>query len=159
MAETFDPADYTVDGVNEYLESADAAERQRVLDAEREGSARKGVLEGPYGDQGSDPAPKTQEAASEPLEGTQALEAAVEKGYLGERFDQTPQSAYTLEGVTTSDEAARADASPHSPTADGPPTLVHDGTDETAVRPGDVVDGDPVTEGAPDAPDPDSQEG
>lgn len=40
----YDPADYNVDEVNEYLASASDAERDRVLKAERKGEARKGIL-------------------------------------------------------------------------------------------------------------------
>lgn len=34
---------------------------------------------------------------------------ATEKGYLGEKVDPTPDEAYTLAGVTSSDTAAKAD--------------------------------------------------
>lgn len=40
----FNPADYTVDAVNEYLATADDAERERVLELEAAGDARKGIL-------------------------------------------------------------------------------------------------------------------
>lgn len=40
----FDPSAHKVDEVNAYLASADDAERDRVLDAERAGQARKSVL-------------------------------------------------------------------------------------------------------------------
>lgn len=42
--ESFDPADYGVGAVKRYLEGASEDERQRVLDAEREGKARKSLL-------------------------------------------------------------------------------------------------------------------
>lgn len=37
------------------------------------------------------------------------LVEATEKGYLGEKVDPTPDEAYTLAGVTSSDTAAKAD--------------------------------------------------
>ena len=40
----YDPADHTVDEVKEYLDGADDAERERVLAAEADGKARKGLL-------------------------------------------------------------------------------------------------------------------
>lgn len=40
-----DPADFTVDDVVAALASADESERQRVLDLEADGKARKGILE------------------------------------------------------------------------------------------------------------------
>lgn len=48
--EQYDPAAYTVDEVNAYLETADDAERARVLQAEadRGEDARKGIVEGPH---------------------------------------------------------------------------------------------------------------
>ncbi|NKV28219.1 hypothetical protein GS921_00285 [Rhodococcus hoagii] len=46
----FDPADFDVDEVNAYLDGADAAERERVLQAEADGKARKGILSGPHAD-------------------------------------------------------------------------------------------------------------
>jgi hypothetical protein len=43
-AELFDPSEHTVAEVEEYLESADEDERERVLAAEAEGKARKSLL-------------------------------------------------------------------------------------------------------------------
>lgn len=40
----FDPANYGVGAVRRYLENADEDERQRVLDAEQKGKARKSLL-------------------------------------------------------------------------------------------------------------------
>lgn len=40
----FNPADHTVPDVNDYLETADEAERDRVLAAERTGQGRVGIL-------------------------------------------------------------------------------------------------------------------
>lgn len=40
----FDPADHTVEEVNDHLADADDAEQARVLEAERGGKARVGVL-------------------------------------------------------------------------------------------------------------------
>lgn len=47
-AATYDPGKHNVDEVNAYLALAADAERQRVLDVEGAGKARKGVLEGPH---------------------------------------------------------------------------------------------------------------
>lgn len=44
MGEGDDPADFTVDQVNAYLEEASEEEVDRVLEAERAGEARKGIL-------------------------------------------------------------------------------------------------------------------
>lgn len=49
----YNPADYTVEQVNDYLKTADDAERERVLEAERDGKARTGIV----GD-GSDDSPE-----------------------------------------------------------------------------------------------------
>lgn len=103
-----DPADYTVDQVNAHLASADDQERERVLAAERDGEARKGVLEGSQastddqdGGEGGDGLAGTgnpndlatpssgnvsadishQEGAPEEL--AKAADDAEEKGYLG----------------------------------------------------------------------------
>lgn len=40
----YDPADYSVRQVNSYLDSADAQERERVLQAERDGKNRQGIV-------------------------------------------------------------------------------------------------------------------
>lgn len=40
----FDPSEHGVDDVRDYLDGCDEAERDRVLAAEREGKARKGIL-------------------------------------------------------------------------------------------------------------------
>lgn len=42
-SDPFDPSDHTVDEVTAYLDSADDAERDRVLAAERAGKSRKGI--------------------------------------------------------------------------------------------------------------------
>lgn len=44
--EPFDPATHTVAEVNTYLDTADPAEQVRVLEEERAGKARKGILGG-----------------------------------------------------------------------------------------------------------------
>lgn len=44
----FNPAEYTVQAVNEYLDTADPAEVARVLNAEHDGEARVGILDGPH---------------------------------------------------------------------------------------------------------------
>jgi hypothetical protein len=140
MAE-FDPNEGTVAEVNEYLD-AHPDQTKAVMAAEQAGQARKGILEGPHAtqdDADAEPDAQDPEVTSDALE---AFQEAQDKGYDGDRFDQTPLDAYTLEGVTTSDEAARADASPGSPTADGPPTPVRDGSPEstTDLREQDQVD-------------------
>lgn len=43
--EAYDPSEHSVDEVVAYLETADENEKERVLAAEAEGKARKGVLE------------------------------------------------------------------------------------------------------------------
>ncbi len=50
VADLYDPSDpgQGVDEVNNYLANADADEVARVLAAESDGKARKGILEGPY---------------------------------------------------------------------------------------------------------------
>lgn len=50
VPEVFDPAQHNMDEVNEHLEHADDAERERVLQAESEGKARQGILTGPHSD-------------------------------------------------------------------------------------------------------------
>lgn len=42
--DVYDPAGYSVADVNEHLASVDDGERARILDAERAGKARKGIL-------------------------------------------------------------------------------------------------------------------
>lgn len=42
--DALDPADFTVEQVVEYLELASEEERAKVIDAEKAGKARKGVL-------------------------------------------------------------------------------------------------------------------
>lgn len=46
VVSVFDPAAHTVTEVNDYLNNADPAEQARVLEAERAGKARKGILGG-----------------------------------------------------------------------------------------------------------------
>ena len=50
-SQAYDPGEHTVPEVVAYLRTADAAELSRVLDAERRGQARKGIL----GEFGEDP--------------------------------------------------------------------------------------------------------
>lgn len=47
----FDPAEHSVSEVKAYLEDADEEERQRVLEAERHGKARKSLLPDDEGDE------------------------------------------------------------------------------------------------------------
>jgi hypothetical protein len=48
-SQRFDPSKQTSDEVNQYLATAPAEERERVLKAEKGGHARKAVVEGPHG--------------------------------------------------------------------------------------------------------------
>lgn len=43
-ADLWDPADYNVDDVNDYLADADEDEYERVMSAERAGKARVGII-------------------------------------------------------------------------------------------------------------------
>jgi hypothetical protein len=45
MQDGDDPADFTVPQVNAHLQTADEDERERVIEAEEDGEARKGILE------------------------------------------------------------------------------------------------------------------
>jgi hypothetical protein len=47
----FDPSEHTVQQVNDYLAGAEQAERERVLQAEAAGRARRGITSGPHADQ------------------------------------------------------------------------------------------------------------
>lgn len=60
-----DPADFTVDQVNAYLATADDDEKTRVLAAEQEGEARKGILEGSAAKDDDTPADDTADATPE----------------------------------------------------------------------------------------------
>lgn len=84
----YDPNDYTVDQVNEYLATADETETQRVLAAEAEGQARKGILEGPHAeapDAGQGDADGTADTTTKGQTFSEAAEAATPdpRGYLG----------------------------------------------------------------------------
>ena len=46
IPDPFDPSRHTIEQVNAYLEGVDDTERARVLEAERNGRARKGILGG-----------------------------------------------------------------------------------------------------------------
>lgn len=104
MTETqYDPSDYTVDQVNDYLADADDAERERVLDAERTGKNRVGIV----GEQAEPTDPSTQggalpvtEAASEPQAG-EKYEKGYE-GYVPSRDGDNPVDL-TLSAVTSKD--------------------------------------------------------
>lgn len=45
---TYDPGQHTVAEVNDWLVNADPTEVERVLNAEYDGQARKGIIEGPH---------------------------------------------------------------------------------------------------------------
>lgn len=112
----FDPADFTVDEVNTYLADADDAEVARVLKAEADGQARKGIVEGPHAAQDGpeDPAEgETPTSYSQGFHGDLAnaaergaktvTEAAEhdedEKGYRGTLPDADNRPDLTLQGV------------------------------------------------------------
>jgi hypothetical protein len=59
MPGSYDPAEHDVEQVNAYLDSADPAERSRVLVEERGNRHRKGIVEGPHAE--SMPAPDVAE--------------------------------------------------------------------------------------------------
>lgn len=103
-----DPGDYTVDQVNAYLETVtDDAERARVLGAEQDGQARKGILEGTHTaptPEGEKPGPDTKaETFSEAAAKVQPVQGEkYEKGYDGyapSRDGDHPVDL-TLAGVT-----------------------------------------------------------
>lgn len=50
LVDAYDPAEHTVDQVNAYLAGVDGRERERVLQSEADGEARKGILQGPHSD-------------------------------------------------------------------------------------------------------------
>ncbi|WP_395704818.1 hypothetical protein [Rhodococcus ruber] len=50
LVDAYDPAEHTVDQVNAYLAGADRRERERILQSEADGEARKGILHGPHSD-------------------------------------------------------------------------------------------------------------
>lgn len=98
---TFDPADHTVAEVNEYLATADDAERQRVLDAEKDGQNRSSV-KAPTTDTGSG---QTVTEAGESA--TEAEGEKYQKGYEGfapSRDGDNPVDL-TLAGVTKNQDA------------------------------------------------------
>lgn len=93
----YDPNDYTVDQVNDYLANADEDEAKRVLEAESNGQARKGVMEGPHNPAPGESTPEQSEAEADAqaeagrlstkgADFSEAAEAATPdpKGYLGE---------------------------------------------------------------------------
>jgi len=89
MAETkpFDPTAHTVAQVNEYLETAEPSEVERVLAAEADAEARKGILEGPHAaqDEPEQPAPQA-ETTTKGLAFHEAAKAVTvaETGFIGE---------------------------------------------------------------------------
>lgn len=116
MAESYNPADHTVDEVNAYLKDADDTERQRVLDAEAGAEKpRTGITEGPHAAPADD-APEGeglattgnpndlstkpdaqvsanighQEGAPEEL--TKVADESAEKGYFGENAEKPDYS-------------------------------------------------------------------
>lgn len=77
--EPYDPSQHTVDEVQEYLATADDAERDRVLAAERDGKARVGIL----GDEAH--TEQGERSSTKGMTFAQAAEAATpdERGYTG----------------------------------------------------------------------------
>lgn len=88
---TFDPAEHTVVGVNEYLAQATDSEKARVLEAEEGGQARVSILEGKEAQAAAaDAQEATQEAAqaTKSTKGASFAEAAKvakvdDKGFIG----------------------------------------------------------------------------
>lgn len=64
MAKSFDPAEFTVDEVNEYLEKADEEERARILADEEAGKGRTTILHGPHGEVAADKHPFVKDAGA-----------------------------------------------------------------------------------------------
>lgn len=94
---TYDPSDYTVDEVNQYLDE-NPDQTGTVLDAEAEGKARTGILEGPHATPNTEGATFDQAAANT----TEPEGEAYRKGYHGfvpSRDGDNPQDL-TLAGVT-----------------------------------------------------------
>lgn len=97
MAEQYDPSNYTVDEVNDYLKSDTTTdeERARVLQAERDGQARKGILGDEATSTEGDATTVTESGAPE------AVGEAYQKGYHGfvpSRDGDNPEDL-TLQGV------------------------------------------------------------
>lgn len=130
----YDPTGYTVDEVNDYLANADEAERDRVLQAERDGKARKGIVEGPTGAQGA-PAPDKSPAGLQAQR--EADQAQVrETGFLGET-GETPEGT---EPVRPASESAPEGVS--TKREDGVAVLGADETPELATAPTTIADQD-----------------
>jgi hypothetical protein len=107
MAEQYDPSNYNVTEVNDYLATADADEKARVLQAERDGQGRKGILgddetpEEPQGlastgnpndlaQKGSTPDGTAAHQEGAPPELAEAADQAEELGYLGVGVEDKP---------------------------------------------------------------------
>lgn len=137
-----DPADYTVDQVTDFLKGADDDERRRVLEAEQDGQARKGILEGPQATQDGpevtgegdgptdDDAPTSGPAEATYVDAFQAQEASRDDGYLGDTGDTPegtepvkPASESAPEGVDTDREAGVLKADDDTSLADAPATV------------------------------------
>ena len=86
MAVGDDPSGYTVEQVNEYLSTASDDEKARVLDAERTGHARKGILGDEPQDDGTTPGLDTSKADTIQEAGAKVPDLEGEgyrKGYIG----------------------------------------------------------------------------
>jgi hypothetical protein len=102
----YDPNDYTVEQVNEYLATASDEEKARVLEAEKAGQGRVGIVgkDEPQGD-GTTPGLNTSKADTVAEAGEKATEPegeAYAKGYFGHvpSRDGDKPVDLTLAGVT-----------------------------------------------------------
>lgn len=92
MAETteteiFDPAGYTVDGVNEYLETAEPDEVARVLAAESAtDKPRKGIVDGPHAAVPEEATPEELLGEQDPYEMVRAKDATSGAEYTTTRI-------------------------------------------------------------------------
>lgn len=74
--ETYDPKEFTVDQVNEYLSTAGPDEVARVLGAEEDGFQRKGILSGPHAAVVEEATPEELLGEDDPYEVVRAKDAA-----------------------------------------------------------------------------------
>lgn len=127
MAETYNPADHTVDEVNAYLADADDTERQRVLDAEAGAEKpRTGITEGPHAtsaDEGDSASVENQSTdaegnliGSDPVTGGPAEQGhTTEPSLVGATFQEAAENA-----TTSSGEAYEKGYFGYVPSKDGP---------------------------------------
>jgi len=98
MADAYNPDEHTVTEVNDYLKDADDTERERVLAAERDGQARKGIL-------GDEPEP-TAVTATKGATFQEAAAAATpsDQGYIG-YSPERERTGMTDKGLSQSNPA------------------------------------------------------